>query len=200
LSAGALAASCGPAVSLGERRVAWRRRVMLLSRFCAASFLICVSPVSLKRTKHPPGSEIDMAGRPVALRALLRQRHWKYATSCAEWNKAAKGIDPKLTGTWPSRAQFHRWINGDILTLQDRVRDKLTPGARSRLEIATYDETIRFNIVLVDDTLGIIQPYMPGRRGVDSPTFVLHRRWPDLGLFPAFEAVFSSLWSASKPL
>jgi len=48
--------------------------------------------------------------------------------------------------------------------------------------------------------LGIVQPYMPGLRGVDSPTFVLHRRWPALGLFPAFEAVFSSLWSTSKPL
>jgi Domain of unknown function (DUF5919) len=88
----------------------------------------------------------------------------------------------------------------NIVTLQERVRDKLTADARARLEIATYDETIRFNIILVDDMLGIVQPYMPGLRGVDSPTFVLHRRWPALGLFPAFEAVFSSLWSTSKPL
>jgi|GEM_PF-1310124 hypothetical protein len=296
-----------------------------------------------------------MAAQPVALRALLRQRHWKYATFCAEYDKAAKKIDPKLTGGWPSRAQFHRWINGElrglpypdacrvlealfpgwtaeqlfgpitddqlaraasqaagdelgpaepprldidrlladrfsdvsavyatrsefisampphilfgsaskiracglslnllcqqyadqslrqlaetgteiqclfldpdgeairhrereegfraghladltrinIVTLQERVRDKLTTDARARVAIATYDETIRFSITLVDETVGIIQPYMPGRRGVDSPTLVLHRRWPDLGLFPTFETVFSSLWSTSKPL
>lgn len=63
-----------------------------------------------------------------------------------------------------------------------------------------YDETIRFSITLIDDSVGIVQPYMPGQRGVDSPTLVLHRRRPELGLFPMFEAVFSSLWSASKPL
>jgi hypothetical protein len=68
------------------------------------------------------------------------------------------------------------------------------------MEIATYDDMIRFNITLVDDTLGIIQPYLPALRGMDSPTFVLHRRWPGQGLLPAFEAVFSSLWSTSKPL
>ncbi len=295
-----------------------------------------------------------MAAQPVALRALLRQRHWKYATFCGEYDKAAKKIDPALTGTWPSRAQFHRWINGELRglpypdacrvlealfpgwtvealfgpisddqlakaaaqssgeelepaepprldidrlladrfsdvsavyatrselisampphtlfdsaskiracglslnllcqqyadqrlrqlartgteiqclfldpdgqavaqreqeegfrpgqladltrinmsTLQERVRDKLPADARARVAIATYDETLRFNVTLVDDSVGIVQPYMPGRRGVDSPTFVLHRRWADLGLFPTFEAVFSSLWSTSKP-
>jgi hypothetical protein len=295
-----------------------------------------------------------MAAQPVALRALLRQRHWKYATFCAEYDKAAKKVDPTLTGTWPSRAQFHRWINGELRglpypdacrvlealfsgwtvealfgpitddqlakaaaqssgdelepaepprldidrlladrfsdvsavyatrsefissmtphtlfdsaskiracglslnllcqqyadqrlrqlartgteiqclfldpegqaiaqreqeegfragqlsdltrlnmsTLQERVRDELPADARARVAIGTYDEMIRFNITLVDDSVGIIQPYMPGRRGVDSPTFVLHRRWADLGLFPTFETVFSSLWSTSKP-
>jgi hypothetical protein len=84
--------------------------------------------------------------------------------------------------------------------MQERVRDKLTRDAQSRFVIAIYDETIRFNITLIDDTVGIIQPYLPGQRGVDSPTFVLHRRWPDLGLFPVFEAVFCSLWSNSRTL
>src|SRR5262245_58047212 len=73
-----------------------------------------------------------MTTRPVALRALLRQRHWKYATFCAEWDKAAKEVDPKLTGTWPSRAQFHRWINGELRSLPYpdacRVLEVLFPG------------------------------------------------------------------------
>jgi hypothetical protein len=294
-----------------------------------------------------------MAGQPPALRALLRQRHWTYATFCTEFDKAAMAVDPSLRGGWPSRAQFHRWISGElrgmpypdacrvleamfpgwtaeqlfapssdeqlirlgsaasgsdqepadpprldmdrlladrfsdvsavyatrsefissmpphtlfdgarkiracglslnllcqqyavqslrhlaesgtefqclfldpdgtairdrereeqyppghlsdltrinIVTMRERVRDQMTPDAQSRFLIATYDETIRFNIVLVDDLVGIVQPYMPGRRGVDSPTFVLHRRWPELGLYPMFEAVFCSLWANSK--
>ncbi len=296
-----------------------------------------------------------MTGQPIVLRALLRQRHWKYATFCSEYDKAAKTVDPALTGTWPSRAQFHRWINGELrgmpypdacrvlevlfpewtaeqlfspgidgqltasatqqaiderepadpprldvdrlvadrfsdvsavyasrsefissmpphtlldnatkiracglslnllcqqyadhslrqlaengteiqclflepdseatrhrereegypdgllsnLTrinigiMRERVRNELSPEGQARLEMATYSETIRFNIVLIDDNVGVIQPYMPSLRGVDSPTFVLHRRWPDLGLFPMFEAVFCSLWATSKKM
>jgi Domain of unknown function (DUF5919) len=293
--------------------------------------------------------------RPPALRLLLRQRHWKYATFCTEYDKAAKSVDPELTGTWPSRAQFHRWINGEvrgmpypdacrvlealfpgwtaeelfapssdelltrgaarmpdnepeagdpprldvdqliadrfsdvsavyatrsefvsampphtlfdsaskiracglslnllcqqyaeqslrrlaeggteiqclfldpdgtaiqdrereeqypdrhlseltrinIMTMRERVRDHLTPDARQRFQIAIYDEPIRFNIILIDDLVGIVQPYLPHQRGVDSPTFVVRRRWPELGLFPMFEAVFSALWAEGKPL
>ena len=56
------------------------------------------------------------------------------------------------------------------------------------------------NIILIDDNVGVVQPYLPGTRGVDSPTLVLHRRWQDLGLFPMFEAIYCSLWEKSKPL
>jgi hypothetical protein len=297
-----------------------------------------------------------MAAQPIALRTLLRQRHWKYTTFCTEFDKAAKSIDPSLTGSWPSRAQFQRWLAGElrgmpypdacrvleamfpgwtvtqlfapasdeqlaqmaklsvaadgqdaadpprldidkliadrfsdvsavyatrsefvsnmpvhtifdpatqiracglslnlicqqyagqklihlaqsgttvqclfldpagsaiaareqeenfppgrlsdltklnIQTLQETVRDRLTPETRQRFQLAVYDETIRFNIILIDDQIGIVQPYLPAVRGIDSPTFVLHRRWQDLGLLPVFENVFSSLWQKSTPI
>jgi Domain of unknown function (DUF5919) len=294
-----------------------------------------------------------MADEPVALRALLRQRHWTYATFCAEYDKIAKALDRRLTGTWPSRAQFQRWLAGElrglpypdacrvleamfpdwtaeqlfavypdhrvaqfagpevnnkqpahservidadrlsgdryqdvsavyatrsefisdmpahtlfdnarsiracglslnlicqqysehslrrlaeggtsiqclfldpggvairqreleenytpgtlseltrinIRSLQDRVRGPLPDGARSRLEIATYDETIRFNIILVDNEIGVVQPYLPALRGIDSPTLVLRRRSENQGLFPVFEAIVSSLWTRAR--
>ncbi len=297
-----------------------------------------------------------MTDQVIALRALLRQRHWSYSAFCTEYDKAARTIDPGLKGSWPSRAQFHRWLSGDlrglpypdacrvleamfpgwtveqllspcsdqqlariarqtrdaidqedqepprldvdqliaerfsdvsavyatrsefisnmpvhtlfdsaskiracglslnlicqqyadqslrhlaatgteiqclfldpggkairerereenfsaghlseltrinIVTLKELVRDRLTAEAKSRLQLATYDETIRFNIILIDDNVGVVQPYLPGTRGVDSPTLVLHRRWQDLGLFPMFEAIYCSLWEKSKPL
>ena len=297
-----------------------------------------------------------MADDPVALRTLLRQRHWKYETFCAEYDKVARTLDPGLTGTWPSRAQFQRWLAGNlrglpypdacrvleamfpgwtisrlfaripehrvaqaadgraekaesalpsllatdaedliggrlqdviavyatrsefisnmpahrlfdqarsiracglslnllcqqysehslrrlaeggtsiqclfldpdgvairqreeeenyspgtlseltrinIRSLQDRVLNLLPEEARSRLEIATYDETIRFNIILVDDEIGIVQPYLPALRGIDSPTFVLRRKWENQGLYPMFEAIVSALWTRARTM
>lgn len=290
-----------------------------------------------------------MVDEPVALKVLLREHHWTYATFCIEYDRAARAVDPRLARTWRSRAQFHRWLAGDlrqlprpdacrvlealfpgwtveqlfarhpdhrpdplaanlavanvgpgpddremsagqlqdvtavyatrselmsnlpphtlfdgatsiracglslnlicqqygvhglqrlirrggsiqclfldpdgsamrlreqeenyvpgtlceltrinIRSLQDRVRGQLPDDARSRLEIATYNETIRFNIVLVDDRIGIVQPYLPAMRGIDSPTFVLQRKWQDRGLFPVFEAIVSSLWTRAR--
>jgi hypothetical protein len=297
-----------------------------------------------------------MPDEPVTLKALLRQRHWKYSTFCTEWDKIAKTIDPCLSGTWPSRAQFQRWLAGglrglpypdacrvleamfpgwtiqqlftrcsdqqlvqmagptaagtdpdsaepepprlsvdqliadrfsdvsavyatrsefissmpvhtlfdnassiracglslnllcqqyaehslqrlveggatvqclfldpdgasirlrekeenyppgrlsdltrmNIQTLQDRVRNQLPDSSRSRLELATYDEIVRFNITLIDGQIGIVQPYLPDLRGIESPTFMLNRRWENQGLFPMFEAIVSSLWMRGK--
>ncbi|HEX6968126.1 MAG TPA: DUF5919 domain-containing protein [Micromonosporaceae bacterium] len=56
-----------------------------------------------------------------------------------------------------------------------RVRDRLPGEAQDRIQIAVYDQTIRFNVVLVDD-LCIAQPYLPQSRGVDCPTFVIERQ------------------------
>ena len=55
-----------------------------------------------------------MTDQVIALRALLRQRHWSYSAFCTEYDKAAKTIDSGLKGSWPSRAQFHRWLSGDL--------------------------------------------------------------------------------------
>jgi Domain of unknown function (DUF5919) len=299
-----------------------------------------------------------MTDEPVALKILLRERHWKYSTFCAEYDKVAKTLDPGLTGSWPSRAQFQRWLAGglrgvpypdacrvleamfpgwkaeqlftrypeqevnrrvrpgagepdrghaaatepavsaddlvtdrysdviavyasrseftaempahtlfdhatsiracglslnllcqqyadhslrrlaesgtsmqflfldpdgnairdreneenyqqgtlshltriNIRSVQDRVRAVLTDEASTRLEIAIYDETIRFNIVVIDEQIAIVQPYLPGLRGIDSPTFVLRRRWENRGLFPVFDAVISSLWTRARKI
>lgn len=80
-----------------------------------------------------------------------------------------------------------------------RLRARLSPAAEQRLILATYDEPVRFNIVLVDDQVCVVQPYLPGIRGVDSPTFLLRRLASGEGLFPIFQHVFSALWERSTP-
>jgi hypothetical protein len=52
------------------------------------------------------------------LKSLLQQRHlYGYGSFCLEYDKIAKAIDPKLTGSYPSRAQFHRWVTGTVKKL-----------------------------------------------------------------------------------
>jgi len=280
------------------------------------------------------------------LKALLRQRHWQtYSTFCAQYDKVARTVDPHLVGSWPSRAQHHRWLSGSMTGLpypdHCRILEKMFPGwtaaqlfepysadavaqpsrndddatrdvqsqisgsyadleavfttraefssnvpvhklfdkaqdiravglslnmlfqqypdrklldqisegtqlrclfldpdgdaiqareneeghtpghlamlgqlnlkiirkvqerlpadARDRVEVRLYDETVRFNITLIDHGLCIVQPYLPDARGVDSPTFVIRKQTPDLGLYRIFEHVFNSLWERGKP-
>lgn len=85
----------------------------------------------------------------------------------------------------------------NIQTLE-RVRPTLSEEASDRLEIRTYDETLRFNILLVDGRICVMQPYLPEMRGVDSPTFVMKRRWTSAGLFSTYEAIFQSIWGRGE--
>lgn len=69
----------------------------------------------------------------IRLKAELRQKHWQPHTAfCREYDRAARAIDPDLVGTAPSRAQFHRWLSGDLVSLpyphHCRVLEKMFPG------------------------------------------------------------------------
>jgi hypothetical protein len=87
----------------------------------------------------------------------------------------------------------------NIGMLTGRIGTRLSPAAHERLQVRVYDETIRFNIILIDERIGVVQPYMPESRGTDSPTLVLEPRQDSTGLFPVFAQVFESLWERSKP-
>jgi hypothetical protein len=88
----------------------------------------------------------------------------------------------------------------NITILTDRVRERLSPTARERLRVSIYDETVRFNILLIDNRIGVVQPYLPEARGVDSPTLLLEREYDGgAGLFPVFARVFDALWERSTP-
>lgn len=80
-----------------------------------------------------------------------------------------------------------------------RTRDKLTPEARDNLHLRVYDETVRFNITVIDDRTCIVQPYLPDARGVESPTLVTEKQ-DDSGLYDTFIQVFTSLWDRAKDI
>lgn len=92
----------------------------------------------------------------------------------------------------PGKLSLLTTMNMEIL--QQRVYGQLSKDAQPRMHIGTYDETIRFNIMLINDDLCIAQPYLPATRGIDSPTFVVERRWATGGLFGLFREMFEHLW------
>jgi hypothetical protein len=88
-------------------------------------------------------------------------------------------------------------LNIEVMT---RLRDRLPEPARDRVHLAVYDETIRFNIILVGDHSCVVQPYLPRARGVDSPTIMLRRNGTAEGLYPIFEQVYAAIAERSRPL
>lgn len=87
-------------------------------------------------------------------------------------------------------------VNIDTMS---RLRDRLPGDARDRFRLAVYDETIRFNIILVDEHTCVAQPYLPSARGLDSPTLLIRRTSATGGLYPVFEQVYQVLAERSRP-
>ncbi|WP_327041606.1 DUF5919 domain-containing protein [Micromonospora ureilytica] len=88
----------------------------------------------------------------------------------------------------------------NIQNLAGRIRNRLPADARERLTIRVYDETIRVNVLLIDDRLCVVQHYLPQIRGVDSPTMVVERTAITPGLYTVFDGMFTSLWERSREL
>jgi hypothetical protein len=87
-----------------------------------------------------------MREQPVMLKVLLREKHWQnYSTFCAEYDKAAQRVDADLAGSYPSRAQLHRWLTGAVRSLpyadHCRVLEAMFPGwtAEQLFQPATAD-------------------------------------------------------------
>lgn len=105
-----------------------------------------------------------------------------------------------------SREDEEGYLPGQLATLTElniqiltkRVGDRLTAEARERLEIAVYDEPIRFNITIIDGALCVMQPYLPSSRGLETPTFVIHRQPARAGLFAVFEQTFAGMWERGR--
>lgn len=55
-----------------------------------------------------------MAG-PIVLKKMLSDRHWQsHRTFCLQYDKTARTVDREFVGSYPSRPQLHRWLNGEL--------------------------------------------------------------------------------------
>jgi len=74
-----------------------------------------------------------MTAHPTALAVLLEDRGLnRYGSFCAAYQKAAGALDKHLAHSVPSRAQFHRWLTGELRSLpytdHCRVLEHMLPG------------------------------------------------------------------------
>ncbi|MEU1165345.1 SAV2148 family HEPN domain-containing protein [Streptomyces sp. NPDC090075] len=124
-------------------------------------------------------------------------------------NPASSAVKRRERELGMKRGELARSVEMNILHMR-RVRSRLRdPGA---FEIQVYDDTPRFSAYLVDgdgaDGVGIIQSYLRGARGMESPVLVLRNgskvvKTDDVvetGLFPTYREEFEMAWADSRPV
>ncbi len=83
----------------------------------------------------------------------------------------------------------------NLHAINSALRARLSASARTRLRVRVYEETLRYNLTFVDQRVAVVQPYLHQARGVDTPTFVIHRDTAGAGgLYRSFEREFNWLW------
>lgn len=90
-------------------------------------------------------------------------------------------------------------LTGLNISVPTRLKARLPPEAEDLLELRVYDETIRFDTLIVDGTTCVVRPYPPQARGIDSPTIVINDNTAAGGLVPVLDQVFTSMRERSPP-
>src|SRR5260221_5146178 len=116
-----------------------------------------------------------MTGQPTLLAVLLQGRGlYRYGGFIAAYQKAARSLDQELCGSVPSRAQFHRWLAGELRSLPHtdhcQVLEHMLAGySAAQLFQACPDGTIpapaRVTLTgagTVPQVLGLALPGSPG--------------------------------------
>lgn len=87
--------------------------------------------------------------RPTVLKVLLRQRHLQsHRTFCREYDKVAEKVDRTLKGGYPSKAQFYRWLSGELVGLpypdHCRILEAMLPGWQADQLFERHNGRIEF--------------------------------------------------------
>ncbi|BBC92898.1 SAV2148 family HEPN domain-containing protein [Streptomyces griseofuscus] len=124
-------------------------------------------------------------------------------------NPASSSVKRRERELGMKRGELSRSVEMNILHMR-RVRSRLRdPGA---FQIQVYDETPRFTAYLVDgdgaDGVAVVQSYLRGARGMESPVLVLRNGSRlvksddagEAGLFPTYREEFELAWADSRPV
>jgi hypothetical protein len=128
-----------------------------------------------------------LSTKPVVLKALLQQRHMQtHSAFCREYDKVAADVDSTLKGGWPSRAQFYRWLSGDLIGLpytdHCRILEKMFPGWKVDQLFQVHDGGIEF----------IPEPPAPQTKTATTPPIAPIVHETSLGLLVSVPHSFSA--------
>jgi hypothetical protein len=90
-----------------------------------------------------------LTAKPIVLKMLLQRRHLQtHSAFCREYDRVAAAVDPTLRKGWPSRAQFYRWLSGDIIGLpytdHCRILEGMFPDWKVDQLFQIHDEGIDY--------------------------------------------------------
>lgn len=90
-----------------------------------------------------------MVTKTTTLKALLRQRHLQgHQSFCKEYDKVASKTEPELRGSGPSKAQFYRWLSGDLSGMPHshhcRILERMFPEWTAEQLFQQHDSAIGF--------------------------------------------------------
>ncbi len=143
-----------------------------------------------------------MTTKPIVLKVLLQQRHLQTHTAFRrEYDRVAASIDPTLKGSGPSKAQFYRWIAGELVgvpyTDHCRVLEGMFPGWKVDQLFQLHDGGIGFvpeppTPQKQTSTIRPAPPTVPADQSAAGSTSTLSPA-------PLLEAGISSLWPRTNP-
>lgn len=86
---------------------------------------------------------------PVVLKVLLQHLQLQtHRAFCREYDRVAAKADPTLRGGWPSKAQFYRWLSGELIGLpypdHCRILESMFPEWKVDQLFQTHDGGIQF--------------------------------------------------------
>ncbi len=87
--------------------------------------------------------------RPIVLKVLLRGRHLQsHRAFCREYDRVAEKVDKSLKGSYPSKAQFYRWLSGELVGLpypdHCRILEAMLTGWQAEQLFEPHDGGIEF--------------------------------------------------------
>ena len=88
-----------------------------------------------------------IAAKQTRLKALLKQRHLQgHVAFKREYNRVAKKVDPELVDSAPCKAQFYRWLSGELTSLpyadHCRVLEEMFKGWTAAQLFELHDGTL----------------------------------------------------------
>ncbi len=145
---------------------------------CASSIRTCGISLNMICQQYPTNLLRTMIESGASVRCLFLDPDGHYISE----REREEGFDRRQLKSLTQ-------MNVDLLlALRDRLSDNV-PG----LHVGLYDEPARYNLTIIDDAQCVLQPYLPGIRGIESPTILAARDLEDGSIFETFNSALASL-------